>query len=78
MGAQGVALPVRRHRARDLSVPMAWTSVMRRDGISLSLAHDLCRDWNRWSVAERLAAVATMLMAVVIPADAALNRVDCW
>jgi hypothetical protein len=33
-----------------------------------ALAHDLCRDWDRWTAAERLVAVATILTAVATPA----------
>ena len=49
---------------------MAWTSIMRHDRNSLSLTHDLRRDWKRWSATERLGAVATMLMALVLLVDA--------
>jgi hypothetical protein len=51
-----------------MSAPMAWTLLRQRESTQLSPVRDLCRDWHRWSRAERFAAVATLLMAVAIPA----------
>jgi len=47
---------------------MTGTPIIRRESELLSLTHDLRRDWHRWSAGERLTAVATMLLAVAIPA----------
>jgi hypothetical protein len=68
MGSQRMALPVRRAGARDVSALTGWAFVTGRESDRLSLRHDLRRDWYRWSAAERVAAVATMVMAVAIPA----------
>jgi|HubBroStandDraft_1064217.scaffolds.fasta_scaffold55251_2 hypothetical protein len=51
-----------------MSAPAAWTSLLQRESTRFSPMRDLCRDWHRWSRAERFAAVAAMLTAVAISA----------
>ena len=52
MGAEGVAVQIRRIRTGDV----------------MSALSDLRRDWRRWSTAERIGAVVSLLVLICAPA----------